>query len=156
MKETAAKRTPDVLTKKGTNTIKYTLVGKMMRNLLRSQEQQEDDAIIERFIAVLLKSNTTRADIAEAIKPTDNSTIVATIQYNEEGTIRLTSLTKPLRAAYKQAEDVKRQDFEKLLHEKFKAKQKHQPEDLLKFNEMCKKMEHPFNGKFYEGSAVAA
>jgi len=156
------------LNRKGTTAIKRTLIGKQLRNMLMSREQQENDAIIERFKKVLLTPKTTRADLFMALKPTQNSTISADIlitcgdgtnkllKFSDDGSIIVRSLTKPLRDAYKEAEAIKRAEYEKAVQEKFNEREDYTPEELLKFNERLMKAQTPFKGKFADNAAAAA
>jgi len=173
MKHTLPTNGKTTLNRKGTDTIKHTCIGRILKGHLVLREEAEDNAIIARFIKVLLTSQATRADLLDALKPTSNSTLTADLfnvdgtprLFNEDGTPRLfnadgtliiRSLVKPFRNAYRQAEDIKKAEFEKAFAVKFAEKQEHSIDELIKLDAICRRMEHPFKGKFNEAEIVQA
>jgi len=156
------------LSSKGSSAIKLTIIGKQLRKMIVSRENEENEAIIQRFIDVLLNRTSTRYDLFAALQPTPNSTISNDILHTDEdgtnrllkfsadGTLLLRSLTKPLREAYKQAEAIMRTKMINYIETKFKEQVSHTEAELLELDKHVREAENPFKTKFKDKQAEAA
>ena len=126
---------------------KKSEVSKAMRKMLNDRETCENNAIIAAFKEELKNPAATEASVRATLTPTANSTIVAEIVF-KNGTILKTTLTKPLRGAYDQAEQETKVVLKREFEEQFNARPAHTTAQLKELDVLCRKAEKPFKGKF--------
>ena len=127
--------------------LKLSEVSKPMRNLIRERAKQANNGILTGFKQELKNPAATEVSIRATLTPSANSTIKTGIQFNGR-TILKTSLSKPLRKAYNEAEAEMKAVLTEQYQEQFQARQVHTLAQLKELDELCRKAGKPFKGKF--------
>lgn len=136
--------------------VKLSGLGKDMRHIIQAKQEQENAAIAEKFKEALLNPASTQVEIRASLTATPYSTLKADIQFSEDGTIKGNTLDKLLKQAFNEAQEQMRRILQTEFDAVFNAKPSHTADELRALDTMCKKIKHPFKGRFPPQNAQAA
>jgi len=136
--------------------VKLSGLGKDMRHIIQAKQEEENNAIAERFKNALLDPASTQAEIRASVTPTYYSTLKGDIKFTDDGTIKGNTLDKLLKQAFSDAEEQMRANLKTEFDARFNAQPTHTPDELRALDAMCKKIKQPFKNHFPPQNAQAA